>query len=55
MVVSTDLDTEEQNVWSKNMIGKISGVLEEKNTHQALIDVNGLSYEVEKANLKQSQ
>ena len=29
------------------MIGKISGVLEEKNTHQALIDVNGLSYEVE--------
>ena len=32
---------------SKNMIGKISGVLEEKNTHQALIDVNGLSYEVE--------
>ena len=29
------------------MIGKISGVLEEKNTHQALIEVNGLSYEVE--------
>ena len=29
------------------MIGKISGVLEEKNTHQALINVNGLSYEVE--------
>ena len=29
------------------MIGKISGVLAEKNTHQALIDVNGLGYEVE--------
>ena len=29
------------------MIGKISGVLEEKNTHQVLIDVNGLGYEVE--------
>lgn len=29
------------------MIGKISGLLEEKNTHQAVIQVNGLSYEVE--------
>jgi len=29
------------------MIGKINGVLEEKSTHQALIEVNGLSYEVE--------
>lgn len=29
------------------MIGKICGKLEEKNTHQALINVNGLCYEVE--------
>lgn len=29
------------------MIGKIKGRLEFKNTHQALIDVNGLFYEVE--------
>ncbi len=29
------------------MIGKIKGLLESKNTHQALIDVNGLCYELE--------
>jgi Holliday junction DNA helicase RuvA len=29
------------------MIGKISGTLEEKSTHHALINVNGLCYEVE--------
>lgn len=29
------------------MIGKIKGVLESKNTHQALIDVNGLCYELD--------
>lgn len=29
------------------MIGKIKGLLESKNTHQALIDVQGLCYELE--------
>jgi Holliday junction DNA helicase RuvA len=41
------INSKDNNNGSQNMIGKISGVLEEKNTHQALIDVNGLSYEVE--------
>lgn len=29
------------------MIGKICGILEDKSTHQALININGLCYEVE--------